>query len=151
MLRQPRIWASRASLAQKWQGLRLVLSKKLFKGYIFGFLGDSVARCIFEQFARETNLKKKRSVTFLFTVCHFFIYLTERFVSLGFLHCPRKFLSGHGIGKHIHFALETIFFPPYKLDLPVEIVTGALCNLQRTWQELRKWAIPELISGQFQN
>ena len=38
------------------------LFQKLFKGYIFCFLGDSVGRCIFEQFARETNLKKKRSV-----------------------------------------------------------------------------------------
>jgi hypothetical protein len=42
--------------------LRVVLFQKLFKGYIFCFLGDSVGRCIFEQFARETNLKKKRSV-----------------------------------------------------------------------------------------
>ena len=41
----------------------MVLFQKLFKGYIFCFLGDSVGRCIFEQFARETNLKKKRSVS----------------------------------------------------------------------------------------
>ena len=62
MLRQPRIQASRASPAQKSRGLRVVLFQKLFQGYIFCFLGDSFGRCIFEQYARETNLKKKRSV-----------------------------------------------------------------------------------------
>ena len=62
MLRQPRIRASRASPAQKSRGLRVVLFQKLFQGYIFCFLGDSFGRCIFEQYARETNLKKKRSV-----------------------------------------------------------------------------------------
>jgi hypothetical protein len=40
----------------------VVLFQKNFKGYIFCFLGDSVGRYIFEQFAHETNLKKKRSV-----------------------------------------------------------------------------------------
>ena len=65
MLRQPRIQASRASSAQKSRGLRVVLFQKLFKGYIFCFLRVSVGRCIFEQFARETNLKKKRSVCVL--------------------------------------------------------------------------------------
>ena len=62
MLRQPRIWASRASPAQKMRGLRVVLFQKLFQGYIFCFLGDSFGQYIFEQYARETNLKKKRSV-----------------------------------------------------------------------------------------
>ena len=38
------------------------LFKKLFKGYIFCFLGHLVGEKMFEQFARETNLKKKRSV-----------------------------------------------------------------------------------------
>ena len=65
MLRQPRIRASRASPAQKWRGLRVVLFTKRFKGYIFCFLGDLVGRYIFEQFARETNLKKKHSVTLI--------------------------------------------------------------------------------------
>ena len=37
--------------------------QKLFKGYIFCFLGHLVGRCIFELNARETNLMKKRSVT----------------------------------------------------------------------------------------
>ena len=36
--------------------------QKLFKGYIFCFLGRLVGEKIFEQYARETNLKKKRSV-----------------------------------------------------------------------------------------
>ena len=62
MLRQPRIQASRVSTAQKSRGLRVVLFQKLFLGYIFCFLGDSFGRCIFEQYAHETNLKKKRSV-----------------------------------------------------------------------------------------
>jgi hypothetical protein len=38
------------------------LFQKIFKGYIFCFLGHLVGEKIFEQFARETNLKKKRSV-----------------------------------------------------------------------------------------
>ena len=63
MLRQPRVRASRASPAQKWPVLRVVLFQKLFKGYIFCFLGHSVGRYIFELFARETNLKKKHSVS----------------------------------------------------------------------------------------
>ena len=62
MLRQPRIQASRASPAQKSRGLRVVLFQKLFQGYIFCFLGDSFGWCIFEQYAVETNLKKKHSV-----------------------------------------------------------------------------------------
>ena len=63
MLRQPCIRASRASSAQKSKGLRVILFKKLFQGYIFCFLGDSFGQCIFEQYARETNLKKKRSLS----------------------------------------------------------------------------------------
>ena len=62
MLRELRIWASRASPAQKSRGLRVVLFQKLFQGYILCFLGDSFGWCIFEQYARETDLKKKRSV-----------------------------------------------------------------------------------------
>ena len=62
MLRQPRFRASRASPAQKSRGLRVELSQKLFKGYIFCFLGHSVGRYVFELFAFETNLKKKHSV-----------------------------------------------------------------------------------------
>jgi hypothetical protein len=41
----------------------VVLFQKLFKGYIVCFLGDSIGQYIFEQFAHETNLKKKRSVS----------------------------------------------------------------------------------------
>ena len=74
MLGQPRVPASRASPAQKSTCLRVVYSKKLFKGYIFCFLGDSVARCIFEQFASETNLRKKRSGSF-FIYCLPLFYL----------------------------------------------------------------------------
>ena len=62
MLRQPRIQASSASPTQKSGGLRVVLFQKLFLGYIFCFQGDLFGRCIFEQYAHETNLKKKRSV-----------------------------------------------------------------------------------------
>ena len=39
--------------------------QKLFKGYIFCFLGHLVGRYIFELSARETNLMKKRSVRLL--------------------------------------------------------------------------------------
>ena len=35
---------------------------KCFKGYIFCFLGNSFGQYIFELFALETNLEKKRSV-----------------------------------------------------------------------------------------
>jgi hypothetical protein len=62
MLRQPPFRASRASPAQKLRGLRVILFKKLWKGYIFCFLGYSVGQYVFELFARETNLKKKHSV-----------------------------------------------------------------------------------------
>ncbi len=44
------------------EGFEGSLFKKLFKGYIFCFVGVSIGRYVFEQFARETNLKKKRSV-----------------------------------------------------------------------------------------
>ena len=44
------------------------LFQKLFKGYIFCFLGHLVGGKIFEEFARETNLKKKRSVSLYETV-----------------------------------------------------------------------------------
>ena len=62
MLRQPHVQASRASPAQKSQDLRVVYSKKLFKGQFFCFLGNSFGWQIFELFAHETNLEKKRSV-----------------------------------------------------------------------------------------
>jgi hypothetical protein len=62
MLRQSHLRASRASPAQKSQGLRVFLFQKLFKGYIFCFLGHLVGLYIFELSARETNLMKKRSV-----------------------------------------------------------------------------------------
>ena len=45
--------------------IQVVIFQKLFQGYICCFLGDSFGRCIFEQYARETNLKKKRSVIVL--------------------------------------------------------------------------------------
>ena len=38
------------------------IPKNLFQGYIFCFLEDLFGCYIFEQYARETNLKKKRSV-----------------------------------------------------------------------------------------
>ena len=44
------------------------LFKKLFKGYIFCFLGHLVGGQLFELFARETNLKKKSSVCMYVTV-----------------------------------------------------------------------------------
>ena len=67
MLRQPRIRVSRTSPAQKLRGLRVVVFQKLFKCYIFCFLGYSVGRYVFESFAPETNLTKKRSVSKLET------------------------------------------------------------------------------------
>ena len=52
------------------------LFQKLFKGYIFCFLGHLVGRCIFELSARETNLMKKRSVNQRGTLCPTQYYLT---------------------------------------------------------------------------
>ena len=62
MLRQPQVWASRAFPAQKNRYLRVVLFQKLFKGYIFCFLGHTIGWYIFELFVCETNLKKKYTV-----------------------------------------------------------------------------------------
>ena len=47
----------------KVAGFESGLFQKLFKGYIFCFLGHLVGRYIFELSARETNLIKKRSVS----------------------------------------------------------------------------------------
>ena len=62
MLRQSHVRASRASPAQESKGFEGGLYQKLFKGYIFCFLSHLVGGQLFEQFAKETNLKKKRSV-----------------------------------------------------------------------------------------
>ena len=62
MLRQSRLLASRASPAQKLQGLRVVCSKNFSRATFFFSLGHIVGRYILELFARETNLMKKRSV-----------------------------------------------------------------------------------------
>ena len=63
MLRQSRLLASRASPAQKLQGLRVVCSKNFSRATFFFSLGHIVGRYILELFARETNLMKKRSVS----------------------------------------------------------------------------------------
>ena len=63
MLTQPRVWVSRASPTQKSRGLRVVNSKKLSRATFFCFLGHSIGRYVFELFASETNLTKKRSVS----------------------------------------------------------------------------------------
>ena len=62
MVRQPLVWASMASPAQKSRGLRVVSFQKLFKGYILCLLNNSDGQYVFELFAHETNLMKKRSV-----------------------------------------------------------------------------------------
>ena len=63
MLRQARLWASRASLAQKYQaGCEGGLILKTFQGLQFLFPGELIWLIFFELFARETNLRKKRSV-----------------------------------------------------------------------------------------
>ena len=49
----------------KVEGFEGGLFQKLFKGYIFCFLGHLVGRYIFELPTRETNLMKKRSVSML--------------------------------------------------------------------------------------
>lgn len=64
----------------KDEGFEDSLFQKLFKAYNFYFLGVSIGRYVFEQFARETYLKKKRSVTLYvstlcqetFMICHNF-------------------------------------------------------------------------------
>ena len=50
MLRQPRVRESRASPAQKLQGLRVVLCLKNFSRAIFFVLIHSVDRYVFEHF-----------------------------------------------------------------------------------------------------
>ena len=60
MLRQPRFRASIATPAQKSRGLRVVYSKNFSMATFFCV---SIGRYVFEQFAHETNLKKKRCVT----------------------------------------------------------------------------------------
>ena len=62
MLRQFHVRTSRASPAQKSQGLRVVCSKNFSRATFFCFLGHLVGGQLFELFARETNLKEKRSV-----------------------------------------------------------------------------------------
>ena len=62
MLRQSCVRASRASPAQKWQGLTVVLSKNFSRATFFCFLGYLVGRYVFELNTHETNLMKKRSV-----------------------------------------------------------------------------------------
>ena len=61
--RQPDVWPSRASPAQKALGFRVVWFQKLFRDSILFLLVHSFGRYIFELFVRETNLKKKHSVT----------------------------------------------------------------------------------------
>jgi hypothetical protein len=62
MLRRSHVWASRASPAQKSQGLRVVCSKNFSRAIDFVFFGHLVGGQLFELFARETNLKKESSV-----------------------------------------------------------------------------------------
>ena len=62
MLSQSHVRASRASPAQKSQGLRVVLPKNFSRATFFVFWVTQLEQKIFEEFARETNLKKKRSV-----------------------------------------------------------------------------------------
>ena len=61
MLRRSHVCASRASPAQKPQGLSVVCYKKISMATFF-FLGHLVGGQLFELFARETNLKKQSSV-----------------------------------------------------------------------------------------
>ena len=62
MLRQSHVQVSRASPAQKSQGLRVVCSKNFSRATFFCFLGHLGGGQLFELFSRETNLKKKSSV-----------------------------------------------------------------------------------------
>jgi hypothetical protein len=66
MLRQSRVHASRVSPAQRFAGFEGGLFQNRFKGYIFSFLGHLVGGKVFEEFASETNLKKKRSAVWYF-------------------------------------------------------------------------------------
>ena len=59
MLRQSHIWASRASPAQKLQGLRVVCSKNFSRATFFVFWSNQMVDIYF---TRETNLMKKCSV-----------------------------------------------------------------------------------------
>ena len=61
MLRQLHVGASRASPAQKSQGLRVIYSKNFSRATFFVFWGTHLVDL--ELFARETNLEKKRSVS----------------------------------------------------------------------------------------
>ena len=64
----------------KLEGFEVGVFQKLFNGYIFCFLGHLVGGYIFELFARETNLKKKRNViqsesNILGSICNQFLKL----------------------------------------------------------------------------
>ena len=63
MLRQPHVWVSGASPAQKSMGLKVFLLQKLFKSFILlhFWVTYSVGKYIFVLFACETNGKKKHS------------------------------------------------------------------------------------------
>ena len=74
IVRQPRFRASRASPVQQSRGLRLALFQNFFKGYIVCFMDHSVGRYVFELFARETNLKKKRSVMLCTQIVFLFLF-----------------------------------------------------------------------------
>ena len=61
MLRGSRVRASRASPSQKLQGLRAVSSKNFSRATFFVFWWTHLVDVFLN--ARETNLKKKRSVS----------------------------------------------------------------------------------------
>ena len=64
-------------------GFEGCLFQKLFKGHIFSLLGHLVGGKIFEEFAREKNLKKKEQCGFVGDV---FIFEVKMFLTHGVEH-----------------------------------------------------------------
>ena len=83
MLTQSPIQASRASPAQKLQGLRVDYSKNFSRATFFVFESLSNGGKIYDQFAREKNLKKKEQCGFVGDV---FIFEVKMFLTHGVEH-----------------------------------------------------------------
>ena len=103
MLRQPRVRASRASPAQKLQGLRVVLCQKLFKGYFFVLI-HSVDRYVFEHFLPVKQIWRKSAVW----TCE-----NESLFSL----VDSTMLSDTRINYHIFFLDHKAWIKPLKLKI----------------------------------
>ena len=95
MLRQSRLRASRASPAQKSQGLRVVCSKNFSRATFFVFWSTQMVDiCKFELSDLETNLMKKRSVNLShFQIVSKDLAILKNLVFLSIRHSRTEFLQ----------------------------------------------------------